>query len=63
VKKMPQPATSNPVPQPVFEMKPMVVKVFDDFAINVNGSFTQFRKGQVIADHNLAKFCLSRSVL
>jgi hypothetical protein len=52
--------TKTPGPQPNFEMKPLVVKVFDDFAINVNGSFTQFRKGQVIADQNLAKFLLEQ---
>jgi hypothetical protein len=59
-KKIPLPAANNSAPQPVIEIKPIVVKVFDDFAINVNGSFTQFRKGQVIADQNLAKFLLEQ---
>lgn len=59
-KKIMPPATNNQEQIPILESRPLVVKVFDDFAINVNGSFTQFRKGQVIADQNLAKFLLEQ---
>lgn len=49
-----------PMEKTVPDTHPLVVKVVDDFSISVNGSFTQFKKGAVIADHNLAKYLLEQ---